>query len=78
MRRAARFANLESAQMRPKFWDRVADDVDWTVEGTHALAGRYRSKPDFVAATFDRLRGVLVGGAQLKVRQNQRGRDVRQ
>jgi hypothetical protein len=42
--RAALFANLESAEAQPKFWDRVADDVDWTVEGTHALCGRYRSK----------------------------------
>ena len=66
--RAALFANLESAEAQPKFWDRVADDVDWTVEGTHALCGRYRSKADFIAATFDRLHGVLVGGAKLKVR----------
>jgi hypothetical protein len=35
--RAALFANLESAETQPKFWDQVADDVDWTVEGTHAL-----------------------------------------
>jgi len=42
--RAALFANLESAQTQPKFWDPVADDVDWTVEGTHALGGRYRSE----------------------------------
>jgi len=42
--RAALFANLESAEAQPKFWDQVADDVDWTVEGTHALCGRYRSK----------------------------------
>ena len=27
-----------------QFWARVADDVDWTVEGTHPLAGRYHSK----------------------------------
>jgi ketosteroid isomerase-like protein len=42
--------------------------VDWTVEGTHALCGWYRSKADIVAATFDRLHGVLVGGATLEVR----------
>ena len=66
--RAALFANLESAETQPKFSDHVADDVDWTVEGTHALCGRYRSKADFIAATFDRLHGVLVGGAMLKVR----------
>ena len=67
--RAALFANLESAETQPQFWAQVADDVDWTVEGTHALCGRYRSKADFLAATFNRLHGVLVGGAALKVQQ---------
>ena len=26
------------------FFERVADDVDWIVMGTHPLAGHYRSK----------------------------------
>ena len=26
------------------FFAHVADDVDWTVEGTHPLAGHYHSK----------------------------------
>jgi uncharacterized protein len=63
--RARLFAHLESADTQPRFWDRVADDVDWTVEGTHALCGRYRSKADFINATFTRLAGVLEGGATL-------------
>jgi ketosteroid isomerase-like protein len=54
---------LISGLLRP-LWD----DVDWTVEGTHALCGRYRSKADFIAATFGRLQGVLVGGRNSKVR----------
>ena len=54
---------LISGLLRP-LWD----DVDWTVEGTHALSGRYRSKADFIAATFGRLQGVLVGGRNSKVR----------
>jgi uncharacterized protein len=45
----------------------VADDVDWTVEGTHPLAGRYRGKDEFTAATFDRLARVLEGGVKLTV-----------
>jgi ketosteroid isomerase-like protein len=65
--RIALFTDLASAETQPKFWERVADDVDWTVEGTHPLAGRYRSKAEFVAATFTRLAGVLVGGAKLEV-----------
>ena len=49
------------------FFAQVADNVDWTVEGTHPLAGRYRSKADFVAHTFTRLGKVLPQGVQLHV-----------
>src|ERR1700735_2827268 len=65
--RDALFANLHSPQTQPKFWARVSDTVDWTVEGTHPLAGRYHTKSDFLAATFARLDGVLVGGVRLEV-----------
>jgi hypothetical protein len=37
--RIALFAKLQDPASQPQFWDRVADDVDWTVEGTHPLAG---------------------------------------
>ena len=47
------------------FFTHVADDVDWTVMGTHPLAGRYRSKADFIARTFAKLGQVLPQGAQL-------------
>src|SRR6202023_4260690 len=49
------------------FFKQVADDVDWTVMGTHPLAGRYRSKKDFIAGTFAKLGQVLPPGAQLQV-----------
>jgi uncharacterized protein len=65
--RVSLFNNLQSGETQPEFWARVADDVDWTVEGTHPLAGRYRSKKAFIEATFDRLAGVLPGGAKLQV-----------
>jgi uncharacterized protein len=61
------FRKLQSPATQPQFWARVAPDVDWTVEGTHALAGRYRSKQEFIDATFDRLGGVLQGGVKLDV-----------
>ena len=61
------FGFLQSAETQPKFFARVADDVDWTVEGTHPLAGRYHDKQQFMDATFARLRGVLPGGATLEV-----------
>jgi ketosteroid isomerase-like protein len=60
------FAHLESGAGE-QFFQHVADDVDWTVEGTHPLAGRYRSKQDFVAHTFARLNRILPGGTQLHV-----------
>lgn len=49
------------------FFAHVAETVDWTVMGAHPLAGRYRSKAEFRAATFDRLNQILPGGAQLRV-----------
>ena len=42
-RRASLFAKLQEPGTQREFWAHVADDVDWTVEGTHPLAGRYRS-----------------------------------
>jgi ketosteroid isomerase-like protein len=45
----------------------VADDVGWTVEGTHPLAGRYRGKAEFHAHTFARRNRILPGGTQLHV-----------
>jgi ketosteroid isomerase-like protein len=50
-----------------EFFAHVSDDVDWTVEGTHPLAGHYRSKADFIAGTFFKLGKVLPKGAQLQV-----------
>jgi ketosteroid isomerase-like protein len=49
------------------FFKHVHDNVDWTVEGTHPLAGHYTSKADFVAGTFAKLGKVLPHGAQLVV-----------
>ena len=63
----ALFKNLEHPDTHARFFDHVADDVDWTVEGTHPLAGRYRSKQAFLDATFGRLGGVLSDGVRLEV-----------
>ncbi len=49
------------------FFAHVADNVDWTVEGTHPLAGHFLSKADFVAHTFAKLAKVLPQGTQLHV-----------
>jgi ketosteroid isomerase-like protein len=60
------FRGLESGD-GAAFFAHVADDVDWTVEGTHPLAGRYHSKAEFQEHTFAKLAKVLPGGAQLHV-----------
>jgi uncharacterized protein len=49
------------------FFEHVDDKVDWIVEGTHPLAGRYKSKSEFLAGTFAKLAKVLPHGAQLVV-----------
>lgn len=47
------------------FFQNVDDNVDWTVMGTHPLAGHYLSKKAFIDATFAKLGKVLPNGAQL-------------
>ena len=60
------FDNLSTGNAS-SFFDNVADDVHWTVMGTHPLAGVYKSKEDFLKNTFERLDKVLKGGVILKV-----------
>ena len=60
------FAGLEHGD-GDAFFSHVADDVDWTVMGTHPLAGHYTSKAAFRAGTFSKLGKVLTDGAQLRV-----------
>jgi ketosteroid isomerase-like protein len=60
------FKNLENGDGKG-FFDHVADDVDWTLYGTHPLAGHYHSKADFLAHTFQKLDRVLCDGAQIYV-----------
>jgi ketosteroid isomerase-like protein len=60
------FKNLESGD-GTGFFDHVADNVDWIVEGTHPLAGHYYSKAEFVAHTFEKLGKVLPKGTELHV-----------
>ena len=48
------------------FFKHVSDAVDWTVMGTHPLAGQYPSKKAFIEGTFAKLAKVLPQGAQLQ------------
>jgi uncharacterized protein len=58
------FKGLESGD-GAAFFKHVAEDVDWTVMGTHPLAGHYLSKKAFIEGTFAKLGQVLPHGAQL-------------
>jgi ketosteroid isomerase-like protein len=49
------------------FFDSVADDVQWTVTGTHPMAGVYKTKTDFLAHTLHRLNKLLNGDLVLNV-----------
>jgi ketosteroid isomerase-like protein len=60
------FANLEDGKSGA-FFEHVADDVNWTVMGTHPLAGTYHTKADFLAHTFARLDKILKEGVVLRV-----------
>ncbi len=62
----ALFAHLESGNS-DAFFQHVADDVDWTVMGTHPLAGTYHTRQEFIAHTFKRLNTVLKDGVLLRV-----------
>ena len=61
------FRNLEGPDTHSRFFDRVADDVDWTVEGTHPIAGRYHGKQDFIHRAFDRWNPILRGGLKIRL-----------
>lgn len=48
------FSNLEEGNFSGFFYN-VVDDVDWNVQGTHPLSGRYPSKTLFVVNAVARL-----------------------
>lgn len=61
------FSYLEDGNSM-EFFNHVADNVTWTVMGTHPLAGFYNSKQSFLEHTFHRLNKILKEGVILKVR----------
>ncbi len=60
------FAHLETGD-REGFMANVADNVDWTVMGTHPLGGRYRSKAEFIDGTYERLHPLVRGMSVMTV-----------
>ena len=65
--RTALFSALAEPDSISTFFDRVSDDVRWTVEGVHPIAGTYTSKAEFQRATFDRLTPLLREGIHLRL-----------
>ncbi|KAI0968976.1 hypothetical protein F4678DRAFT_440556 [Xylaria arbuscula] len=50
------------------FYDNhVADDVHWTVMGTHTLSGVYESKSAFLSQSASRIAAVLDGPMKLNI-----------
>jgi uncharacterized protein len=58
------FKNLEAGN-GDAFFEHVAENVDWTVEGTHPVAGRFRSKSELRSNAFDKVSRVMIDGLQL-------------
>ena len=65
------FENLSNGKTNA-FFDRVVDDVHWTVMGTHPLAGVYNSKADFLNHTF-----VPRQGSKRRICGNEAGSHLR-
>lgn len=63
----ALFRLLENPDTTLDFFDRVADDVEWSVMGTHPLAGTFTNKADYFAATFARLGPLMRAGTHIKL-----------
>ena len=59
------FETLNHPTGVPTFFDRVADDVDWTVEGTNPVAGHYTDKKSLLAHTIGRLNSLTRDGTRL-------------
>jgi ketosteroid isomerase-like protein len=62
------FQNLEEGKT-DDFFEHVAEDVEWTVMGTHPLAGHYTSKKAFREATFAKLAPFFPQGLHLHIKE---------
>ena len=62
------FKNMETGNY-PATFERISPEVDWTVMGTHPLAGRYATLQDFQNDTLGRLGKIMKEpGIKLMVR----------
>jgi uncharacterized protein len=61
------FAAYERGDSQQLF-DHVAGDVHWTITGNNPLSGEYRSKREFLDATYERLAAILKEPVRPRVR----------
>ncbi len=61
------FKHLESGDA-DSFFNHVSPDVDWTVMGTHPLAGHYTSRESFRQKTLNRLAPCLTAPIRLSLK----------
>lgn len=57
----------ETTHRGGKFWERVADDVDWTVMGSGPGSGRWHNLKELRAETVERLVSCLDKPLDLKM-----------
>ncbi|USG61150.1 nuclear transport factor 2 family protein [Sneathiella marina] len=60
------FSHWEAGQP-DKFFNRLAEDFEWTVMGTHPLAGVFKGKEAYMKGAFNRLSKVLKDDVRLEV-----------
>ena len=56
------FSQLASSDGQKKFFEQVADNVDWWIVGSTPMSGTYKSKQSFLDATLELLNGRVLGG----------------
>ncbi|KAJ3580039.1 hypothetical protein NPX13_g517 [Xylaria arbuscula] len=61
------FQHLQDGDAATFYAKYVADDVHWTVMGTHALSGVYENKKDFLSLSASRIAAVLDGPMKLNI-----------
>lgn len=60
------FSNLESGD-RQRFFDKMSDDVEVTIMGTHTLAATYRGKAEFLTKAHGRINRIRKPDVPLKI-----------
>ncbi|KAI1661783.1 hypothetical protein F4813DRAFT_385455 [Daldinia decipiens] len=60
------FAHLTAGDA-PTFYTHVADDVDWTIMGSHALSGHYSDKATLMSKALSRIGSLFDSPMKLRI-----------